>query len=288
MNVFSQNLFLKSDTLNNSRLKSIVYTSTIGSSVVLGGLSYSWYSDYSTSKFHFFNDNKEWLGMDKLGHACTAYQGTSYMTDLLLWSGVSNKKSALYGGLYGFSFLLITETLDGFSSGWGASPGDLIANSSGVLLYGAQQLIFKEQPIQLKFSFHYTKYAQYRPELMGAYLWDRWLKDYNGQTYWLSINPSYFLPQNTRYPKWLSISFGYGADGMLGGAYNPLLDRNDNPLPQFTRLSEFYLSLDIDWRKLHSKYSLLNFAFKSLSFIKIPAPTLILNNQQLDYRFLYW
>jgi hypothetical protein len=39
-----------------------------------------------------------------------------------------------------------------------------------------------------KFSFHTTQYAQYRPNVLGSSLAEQILKDYNGQTYWLSVN----------------------------------------------------------------------------------------------------
>ena len=33
---------------------------------------------YPKSKFHFINDNREWLQMDKFGHAMTSYY-TGYL-----------------------------------------------------------------------------------------------------------------------------------------------------------------------------------------------------------------
>jgi hypothetical protein len=85
--------------------------------------------------------------------------------------------------------LLLTavEVLDGFSSEWGASSGDIIANASGTA-FVSQELLWKEQRITPKFSFHTTQYAQYRPNVLGSSLAEQMLKDYNGQTYWLSVN----------------------------------------------------------------------------------------------------
>src|SRR3954465_6681452 len=50
-------------------------------------LSNTWYSDYNTGQFHFFNDNKEWLQMDKLGHAFSAYHSGRLMMDAFRWAG---------------------------------------------------------------------------------------------------------------------------------------------------------------------------------------------------------
>jgi hypothetical protein len=67
----------------------------------------------------------------------------------------------------------------------GASSGDIIANASGTALFVSQELLWKEQRITPNF-FH-TRHAQYRPNVLGA-LAEQILKDYNGQTYWLSVN----------------------------------------------------------------------------------------------------
>ena len=53
------------------------------------------------------------------------------------------------------------------------------------------------------------------------------LKDYNGQTYWLSANlKSFFKKSNV--PTWLNISVGYGAEGMFGATENIWMDNNGN------------------------------------------------------------
>ena len=46
------------------------------------------------------------------------------------------------------------------------------------------------------------------------------LKDYNGQTYWLSAN-IWSFNKESNFPRWLNVAFGYGADGMLYGENNP-------------------------------------------------------------------
>ncbi len=37
-------------------------------------LNQAWYADYPRSNFHTYNDSKEWLQVDKVGHTWTAYQ----------------------------------------------------------------------------------------------------------------------------------------------------------------------------------------------------------------------
>lgn len=59
------------------------------------------------------------------------------------------------------------EVFDGFSTGWGASANDLLADFSGVLIYSSQYLEWKEERIVPKFSYHFTHYAYLRPEELG-------------------------------------------------------------------------------------------------------------------------
>jgi hypothetical protein len=65
-------------------------------------------------------------------------------------------------------------------------------------------------------NFHLTDYASKRPDVLGSNLPERIIKDYNGQTYWLSVNLHSFFKQS-KIPKWLNLAVGYGADGMLSG-----------------------------------------------------------------------
>ena len=58
------------------------------------------------------------------------------------------------------------------------------------------------------------------------------LKDYNAQTYWLEWKYSLFFP-DSNFPKWLNLSFGYGAEGLFGyenkwtDKNGTLIDRTD-------------------------------------------------------------
>jgi hypothetical protein len=60
--LFSQ----KIDTLRNRWLLGTGYTAFCGTT--FGLLNSQWYSNNQTTTFHWFNDNHEWGGMDKLGH----------------------------------------------------------------------------------------------------------------------------------------------------------------------------------------------------------------------------
>ena len=55
------------------RLALVLGTETTIYGGLMVGLNSLWYKDFPKSDFHFFNDNNEWLQMDKVGHATTAY-----------------------------------------------------------------------------------------------------------------------------------------------------------------------------------------------------------------------
>ena len=259
-----------SDTLNKKRQNTVIVTETALASATLLGLNQLWYADYPRSKFHFINDNNEWLQMDKVGHMYSAYHLGRFGAEMLNWSGADQKKQLIYGAGLGFAFLTAVEVLDGYSSEWGASPGDIIANATGTGLYVSQELLWKEQRIIPKFSFHTTQYASIRPNLLGKSLNEEILKDYNGQTYWLSVNVHSFAKES-KIPKWLNVAFGYGAEGMLSGNV-----QDDIPFSVETpeRYRKFFLSFDVNLAKIDTKSHFLKTIFSVFNTIKIPAPTL--------------
>jgi uncharacterized protein YfiM (DUF2279 family) len=256
--------------VNKKRLRLVVGTEIGAYTISMTGLYALWYKNYDQSSFHFFNDNKEWLGMDKAGHFMTSYYLGILGKEALSWANVPEKKAIWYGGSLGWMFLTTIEIFDGFSTGWGASYGDLIANTTGTGLYIGQELLWKEQRIVAKFSYSHSKYAQYNPDLLGGNFQERVLKDYNGQTYWLSVNPASFR-EGCKLPDWLSLAVGYGADGMVTA-----FDQNpaNSNIPYFNRDYRFYLSPDIDLFRIKTNSKFLNTAFKAFGFIKFPAPTI--------------
>ncbi|MFH1322119.1 MAG: DUF2279 domain-containing protein [Bacteroidota bacterium] len=287
----STGFFSPSGQFNSKRFTGVVASEGLLCSATLIGLNSLWYKDYPRSNFHFFNDNDEWLQMDKVGHAVTAHYIGKVGIDAMKWSGVKAKKAIWYGGSLGLVYLTAVEVLDGFSSEWGASVGDLAASILGIAIVISEELVWDEQRILLKYSFHRSDIAQYRPQLLGNSYTNSMLKDYNGQTYWISFNIASFLKGQTdavrqladvsvsrRFPKWLNIAFGYGAHGMTGGSENPT-EVDGEPIQSFDRYRQYYLSLDIDLTRIKTRSGLLKACFKTLSFIKIPFPALEYNTK---------
>lgn len=276
---FSQsklNQFLTpSDSLNLSRKTSVYIAEGAILGATLIGLNQLWYKDYEKSKFHFINDNEEWLQMDKVGHMYSSYHLGRAGAEALAWSGATKKEQLLYGATLGFGFLTVVEVFDGYSSEWGASSGDLIANATGTALYISQELVWNEQRITPKFSYHKTNFPSLRPNTLGESSLEQVLKDYNGQNYWLSFNIHSFTKLNF-VPKWLNVALGYGGSGMLFGTQKDALA---NGYLQ-NEYRQFYLSLDVDLTKIKTQSHFLKTIFSVFNTIKIPAPTLQLNSNK--------
>ncbi len=278
--------FLKpSDTLNKKRLQTLVISEAVIGTATLVALNQVWYADYPRSDFHFINDNAEWLQMDKAGHVFSSYHLGSFGANALKWSGASRKSQLIYGSTLGLAFLSAVEVFDGYSSNWGASLGDVAANVSGTALYVSQELLWNEQRIVPKFSFHTTPYASARPNALGSSIQEQILKDYNGQTYWLSANIHSFA-KTSAVPKWLNIAVGYGAEGMITGNDEFL---NTVFLPENKRYRQFYLSFDVDLTKIETKSHLVKTLLTVFNSIKIPAPTFeIRSSGGSKFHFLYF
>ena len=243
------------------------------------GLYFTWYSDFPPSKFHFINDNAEWQQMDKVGHCFTAYSVGKVGYEAMRAAGLDEKRSIWLGGTLGIVFQTSIEIFDGFSQGWGFSWGDMAANTIGDGLFIGQQLLWHEQRISLKYSFHPTEFPQYRPDLLGSNFPKQLIKDYNGQTYWASFNfKSLFLDKESRFPAWLNFAFGYGATGMTGRFENAT-EYNGVPIPHFDRTRQFYFSLDIDFTKIPTNSTFLKYTFKVLNCFKLPFPAIEYNTQ---------
>ena len=210
-----------------------------------------WYKDYPRTAFHTFDDANNWRYMDKCGHAFAAYKLASIEYASWTWAGIAPEKAVWLSGGLSWGYLFTVEVLDGFSEGWGFSYADLGANTIGSGLFVIQQLTWHDQRFRLKFSYKPSEFAKLRPNVLGSTFPERLLKDYNAQSYWISASPGAFLPPGMYFPRWVQLSFGYSAHGMLNG------DSNLYTIDGFTyrARSEFAISLDLDWSQVPDEHS---------------------------------
>lgn len=265
---------IEQDTTNYKLRKQVVICGSVaGYASLMTGLYALWYKDYPMGKFHFFNDNKQWNQMDKVGHTFSCYYEGVAGIEMMKWAGFSDKQSAIIGGLYGSFIQTGVEVLDGFSEGWGASTGDILANTTGSAFAIGQELAWQEQRIWIKYSFQRSPYSALRPNALGSNFPERILKDYNGQTYWLSANVKSFLEQESKWPSWLNIAVGYGADGMLGGDDNSYTSQGVNyNYAGVTRRRQFYLAPDIDLTRIPHNKGWQRATLIVLNSLKFPLP----------------
>ena len=244
------------------------------------GLSKSWYK-HPLTHFSVKDDTYEWLQMDKMGHVYTSYQIARHTAALYKSTGISKRQLLVYGAVSGIIFQTPIEILDGFSPDYGFSPGDMVANVAGSMIFLSQIAFWDEIRIQPKFSFHFTPLAQVRPELLGRSYSERWLKDYNGQTYWFSGSPRSFW-KNSSWPEWLCFSVGYGIENMVRA------EGSSSSAMGYRPYRQYYFSLDVDFTKIKSRNKLVRTLGFLVNSLKIPAPALQFSRHGIDFKPLYF
>jgi uncharacterized protein YfiM (DUF2279 family) len=257
----------------------------VGYGGIMTALASAWYEKYTKTKLHSFNDSREWQQMDKVGHYYGTWIESRANNELWKWTGMNRKKRIWISGLTSVAFQSTIEVLDGYSAEWGFSWSDFTANLLGSGTFIAQELAWDDQRIKLKWSFHKKNYSdaslnQRSDILFGKSTAERFLKDYNGQTYWASVNLKSFFPKSNL-PKWLAVSFGYGAEGMFGGEENIAKDANGNitfDRRDIKRYRQWYLAPDIDLSKIKTKSKAVHFMLMVFSAFKFPAPSLEFSN----------
>ena len=297
LNVQGQESLLP-DSINNPFTKDSVqsFSSKNNRPLIAGGatilfsagsliaLNHAWYKDHARTSFHTFDDSREWLQVDKVGHVWSAYTFSRFAGDFWKWAGINDKKAVLAGSVTSLVYLTGIEYLDGHSSKWGWSWSDMAANLAGTTIYASQELLWNEQRIQVKFSTHKGDYdaslIERADALFGNTTPERLLKDYNHQAYWLSFNVKSFMPAS-KLPGWLNIALGYGAEGMLGGFENKWTDKNNEVQTRYDieRNRQFYISPDIDFTRIKTNSKSLKTLFSVLNCIKVPAPALMINSK---------
>lgn len=287
------------DTFHKGRF----WTAAGAGTLIYGGFAYglyqSWYKDYELTGFHTFNDLHEWQQMDKMGHLFTTHFEANLLYSGARWAGVKPKVAAWTA--VGASLWLQTtvEVMDGFSKKWGFSWADMAFNVAGAGLFIGQEYLWGEQRILMKVSSDITKtypplrvfsddgmysttLEQRARSLYGSSFGEKFIKDYNAQTIWASVNLKSFAGPQSNWPDWLNIAFGYGAENMYGGFDNRWTDPESGSEIRlsdagFPRFRQYYLSLDIDLSRIKTKSRVLSTLFRCLNYVKIPAPALEVN-----------
>ena len=229
--------------------------------------------------------------MDKVGHAFGAYFSATASSAAFRYSGYSKHKSALLGIGFSLAFQMPIEYFDGKSKAWGASSGDMIANATGTLAAGLQNWFWGNARIPFRISYHGSPYAAMRPSILGKNVPERLLKDYNGQTYWIDLNPQRIQIRPKFWPRWLGVNLGYGADGLLGGDDNIWTDKDGKVIDNshIRRFRQYYIgpSISFGYLKNHRKKAVRVLAYIT-DKIRLPFPVIEFSgNRQWKFHPIY-
>ncbi len=274
------------------------------------GLYHAWYKDFELTKFRTFDDSREWMGMDKAGHLMTAYNQSDIAFRGLRWTGMARRPSIWMAAGVGSLLQATVEIMDAHSAKWGFSWYDIGFNTLGVGAFVGQELAWQEQRIRFKISNARPAYPDYvvfpadggpgmslqerADELFGESYGEAFLKDYNGQIIWASVNLEAFMgdAETNWMPPWLNLAGGFSARNLFGGYSNGW---NTNGYAYrlepdlFPRQWELYLSLDVDLDRIPTERRFLRTLLGMLNWIKIPAPALeIRQGGSIRFRPLMW
>ncbi len=294
------------DSLNRSRFYFALGTGTLVYGMSTYALHQTWYDDFEKTSFHFFDDWGEWNNMDKAGHAFAAYFQSDITYQIGRWTGLKEKTAIWTATGVSLLFQTTVELFDAHSAKWGFSWSDMAFNLAGTSLFTAQQLGWGEQRIRLKVSSWPAQYSRddiissdeaatsslynRTNDLFGTGYVERYLKDYNAQTIWLSVNLSSFGKESSL-PKWLNISLGYSAENLFGGYSNTWSEDGHtfsaNP-EQYPRTRQWYLAPDIDFSRIRTRSKFLKTLFSVLNVFKAPTPAIEFNmNGKVKWYWLF-
>jgi hypothetical protein len=269
--------FFKNDSVFNAQRFALVSGSSI--LALVGSYYYinsAWWAD-SRKSFHFdgggsnitdaFDFGRDMTyakGLDKIGH----FYGARITSDLfargIRWSGKTEAQSLIWGGLLGTAVQGFIEVKDGFSPTWGFSIYDWISGSLGSFYPYFQSKSKFLNALDIKYSY-YRKHNYYFDFIKRE---GNFQDDYMNSTFWVTFNPKRYKPES-RWPKWLGISFGIGVDKTLNNYYiNSPGGYSDWGKGGY----EFYIAPDIDFKGLLPKKPFWQSVAHLLNYIKVPTP----------------
>ena len=248
---------LSSGSINPTRL-AIVGGALIGGMAAIHIYqSNGWWKDNRRS-FHFQEDLKYGLWVDKVGHFYGATALSFVFRKSFEWANMPEEKALFWGSGAAALFQTYVEMEDGFST-WGFDRVDFAFDIAGAAWPIAKYYSPFLQNFDFKFSYHPS------PELHGSggigfkgqkhIIFD----DYEGQTLWLSAKMENLLPHSLAeyWPDFLCLAVGYGARNIIAAEPN----------------RAFFVGFDFDFTKIIPTTSpFLRTLGEALNFIRFPAP----------------
>jgi hypothetical protein len=243
-----------------------------------------WWKEQSTS-FHVdhYADYKYAKNMDKAAHFIGGVMSAQFFKSGFYWSGMKPVPAYLYAGALGSTMQIIIELKDGFAPTYGFSVGDVVAGSVGSFIPLLKYRFPKSHAVNIKLSY-YRHHDYYYQVNYNANIID----DYMNQTYWVALSLNDWLPKGSQaekiWPDFLTIVGGWGVDETLNRYYSGVSLAENKGEGRY----EYFLSVDIDWRKIIPQNRNLAKALSdALNYIKMPLPTLRIS-PTVQGHWAYW
>ncbi len=226
--------------------------------------------------FHVVPDPEYAKNIDKVGHFFGGAFGSFIGTKSMQWSGYSEATSTWLGTAIGGLFELYVEFEDGFARDWGFSPGDAKGDILGALFPIAQYYAKPLRALQPQFQYWPSKEMR-----EGQHPGNIFIDDYDGQTYWIGMHVSEWLPDswNAWWPKWLGFAVGVSLRGKKAAE-----DFHNEDLKHRYLL----IALDYDWRHiLPGDGWFMRTLKEALNFLHFPSPTIRIAPDVVAYGFYF-
>ncbi len=222
--------------------------------------------------FWLYNDWNFGRGVDKAGHMYGAYVASTLFREGFRWCGFSDRSSLILGSSAGLLVELYVEVEDGFHEMYGFSPGDAMADFVGVAYPLAQATFPVLENIRPKWS--YWPSSDLRAALRRGEN-RAFLDDYEGQKYWLAVDPHFALGEDLGkvIPSWIGFAVGYGVEGSIR-------EKGDAK-------GVFYLALDYNFRRLSPGDGFLHTFFHALDYVHLPAPGLKVQGSEVTFGIIF-
>ena len=246
-------------SINYTRLS--IVCGTVATAILVTHLyqQSGWWADNRTP-FHFLEDLKYGLNVDKFGHIYAGSMLAFIGRRSLEWANVPEKPALFFGSGASLLFQTYVEIEDGYSA-WGFDRVDFASDVAGAAWPIAQYYIPPLQNIDLKLSYH-TSDLLGNPGGIGFKGQKHLIiDDYEGQTLWVSVKVHNMLPEAVKpyWPDFLCLALGYGARDIA------------NPSPYRV----YFLALDLDMAKIiPPKTSFLKTLGEALNLIHMPLPAI--------------
>ncbi len=230
--------------------------------------SNTWWKD-KRDYFKFAADGYYARNIDKASHIYTANFFTVATSVAYEWTGLSPKKSLLFGALTSLAYETYIEVNDGFAPNWGFDWGDMGANVFGAVYPFLQSIAPPLQYVNFKWSF--------KPEWLKKKVanQDDLLDDYTNMTFWLSVNPMIALPKSVTkakfYPNFLALALGMS------------ISNASHVTGSSSAKVQWLLALDIDVKELPGKSDFMVKFKKILNFFHFPMPAVKISPEGVWY-----